>query len=84
MLCAFLAYTGAGTKFMHIGQMFDMTKSMAGVCCKRVAAAIIRNFGDEIQLPTREEAQASAATYLARHDLPGCIGAIDGTHIPCK
>jgi len=84
MLCAFLSYTALGTKYKQISHLLDMSESMVGVICVRVAETMLRLYDEEIRLPTAEEVRASAETYRVRHGLPGCVGAIDGSHIPCK
>eukprot|EP00697_Spironema_sp_BW2_P009426 gnl/Spiro4/24289_TR12063_c1_g1_i1.p1 gnl/Spiro4/24289_TR12063_c1_g1~~gnl/Spiro4/24289_TR12063_c1_g1_i1.p1 ORF type:complete len:441 (+),score=77.26 gnl/Spiro4/24289_TR12063_c1_g1_i1:550-1872(+) len=66
---------------------FNVSSGFVAKSQRRVLAAFLRVFGYFIALPAADElpaldAQFEALSHNHRHKLPGCIGALDGTHIP--
>ena len=63
--------------------MFDVSHcaAYASEMFERTADLFLRQYADEVRLPTPAELDVSRAQFRARFGLEGCVGAIDGTHI---
>jgi hypothetical protein len=83
-LAAFLKRLASATTYSDLGDMFDMSEEGARQSCHVVAHAILLHFGDEVRLPTKEEALVSAQVFRTRYGISNVVGAVDGSHVPFR
>jgi hypothetical protein len=70
-LALFLKRLATAEGYFYLAQKFDMCVSKVHYVMKEVIKVFLTEFGDEIRLPTREEALASEARFAKKHNCPG-------------
>lgn len=82
---AALRFYATGSYQRSIGQEFNLglSQTSAHRCIRKVTNIIDQHLADlYIKFPnTREERQTIKVEFMERWGFPGCIGAVDGTHI---
>ncbi|KAJ8968013.1 hypothetical protein NQ317_014266, partial [Molorchus minor] len=68
--------------FRSLADRFDVTKSTAYECVRRIIDAIICLRQDFIRWPTPVEARRTSIYFKEVNNFPNVIGCIDGSHIP--
>ncbi|XP_062608924.1 putative nuclease HARBI1 [Saccostrea cucullata] len=77
----FLRFVATGAFHQVVGDSIHISKSTAGRCIRRVAAALVRFSGRYIKFPTGQDAVNVKRNFHAIAGFPGILGCIDGTFI---
>nr|CAI5863194.1 unnamed protein product [Callosobruchus analis] len=70
--------------YRSVGSRFDMAKSTLFNCFTRVIMALNKIAPDIIKWPPPEERQSIKRQFQNIRNLPGVVGAVDGTYVPIK
>ena len=82
---AYLLYVCQGMTYLQISEKLGIGVMTAGECIRACTYAICRHmFSTYIRLPTPAEARLNMDTCRQQTNIPGIVGAIDGTHIQIK
>jgi hypothetical protein len=80
-----LWHCAGGASYRMDAQTTGLSESTVWLSVQRVAKAVIDRFGALVRwYDTDEEKRAMAARFEAKAEVPGIIGAVDGSLIPCK
>lgn len=77
-------YLASGDLQRHIASCYRVSKQHFGDIIDHVCNAIIQEFSDEIPKWTPENIKEFAKEFEIKCNLPNCISAIDGKHVPVK
>lgn len=83
-VAAYLMRLSSAASYRHLGAVFDMSETHVRICCRQVGTALLTRYATEVRLPTHDEAVLSGVEFAHRYGIHGCIGAVDGTHIPFR
>lgn len=83
-VAAYLMRLSSAASYRHLGAVFDMSETHVRICCRQVGTALLTRYATEVRLPTHDEAVLSGVEFAHRYGTHGCIGAVDGTHIPFR
>ncbi|XP_034472663.1 uncharacterized protein LOC117780306 isoform X2 [Drosophila innubila] len=83
-LATVIEMLASGTLQQHIASSYGISKQHMGKTVDLVCNAICSALSGEFPRWTKQNMLKWAAEFEAECDLPNCIGAIDGRHVPIK
>ncbi|EGZ20975.1 hypothetical protein PHYSODRAFT_382702, partial [Phytophthora sojae] len=82
-LAVFLFYVGQGCSLHQLRSQFGIGKSTASGIVHDVSSAIVSQMSGLVRFPTgRQALMKLAMRFEDGYGIPGCVGALDGCHIP--
>lgn len=82
---AYLLYVCQGMTYIQIGEQLAIGTTSACKCVHECVYAVCRYmFSRYIHLPNIAEARISMEKWKQKTNIPGIVGALDGTHITIK